>query len=235
MYSILTIPAAHGDDGAGRRRIIRESDVDKFKACSAATTLTAYLTGCEQEHVFQMPWHKLDQSQLPTMLDSYHSMHGDERVYSGDRLHTFYDVPADDAFFLEAIFLEETNFKYVESLVHEYKSTPKIAQRVHGSLSCVLDPDIYGGFDIEDVYHDYEFRVMSLPLRNVFELTDGASAFDVLPTAMFDLEGGFLVVQTIPGALTIENRRYALESVRARRKFTRITDVFEDTKHLSLL
>lgn len=112
---------------------LRESDVDKFKACSAATTLTAYLTGCEQEHVFQMPWHKLDQSQLPTMLDSYHSMHGDERVYSGDRLHTFYDVPADDAFFLEAIFLEETNFKYVESLVHEYKSTPKIAQRVHGS------------------------------------------------------------------------------------------------------
>lgn len=233
MYSILTLPNI---DSLAFVDVVKHSPESKFKACAASARLTAYLHGRGQPEDYQLDWNTLDSAQMRTHISNYAQGSTAKAPSHGMRLHTFYDLGCDQSFFLEALFAPKPLFDSLCKTATDFQDYPLVRQRVYECLAPVYDPETYDEvIDVQELYTPGDnFRVLTVPLREVFDVSTPAEAFDELPPSMFDLEGGFFVVQVKPGQLTRANRSYAVELMRQRTaKKSRLTgDVFEDTKHL---
>lgn len=234
MYSILTLPNAASPSAFAD--VVKHSPDSKFKACAASARLTAYLHGKNQPEDYQLSWTELDVAQMRTHISNYAQHVTSNAPERGMRLHTFYDLASDQSFFIEALFAPKPLFESLRKTAADFQDYPLVRQRVYGCLAPVYDPETYDEIlDVQELYTpDDNFRVLTLPLREVFDVSTPEEAFDELPPSMFDLDGGFFVVQVKPGQLTRANRSYAVAAMRQRTsKKTRLTgDIFDDTKHL---
>lgn len=228
MYSVLSIPSE--DNDAGTSCIDRKSQLDVFNATCTLSHLTAWATNprrAASRH--SVPVEVLQRAQMKEVrieacLSDAHA------IYSGDLVHSFYDLPAEHAFFHVFHYLNPATFAFLQETSERSDSAFAESRYVECLLAQSHELIIPEGSDVEPP----PAQIYLLSTSRVFQ-REGTGRWADLPAcikAHGDHGGGFLVLRTEVGALTLKHRQQIVETCRS--LFPITSDVFGHTSHLDL-